>query len=234
VSVSGETVRRWLHKAGYHWGRPRPVLRPKDPCYEERMQAIYALLANLGPEEEAVFEDEKQLDLNPPVGGMWMKRGEQAQLPTPGKNEQAQVAASINWRTGRIAGTVAGRRRNSKLFIQHLQKLRQSYRGKKRIYVICDNASCHRSKAVREYVESTGGQIELVHLPRYAPETNPIEWVWRALKEEVLKNHSYVRMADLMRSACQWLRCRHYEVREFEPYKENVPLWASCHCHTAA
>ena len=35
-----------------------------------------------------------------------------------------------------------------------------------------DNASYHKSKAVREYVESIGGDVELEFLPPYTPQLN--------------------------------------------------------------
>ena len=90
------------------------------------MRAVYGLLANLARDEEVVFQDEKQLDLNPPVGGMWMKRGEQAEVPTPGQNQRAYISASLSWRTGRIEGMVVRGSRNSGSFIDHLKKLRQT------------------------------------------------------------------------------------------------------------
>ena len=36
-------------------------------------------------------------------------------------------------------------------------------------------ASYHKSKAVREYVESAGGDVELESLPPYTPQLNPVE-----------------------------------------------------------
>ena len=46
-----------------------------------------------------------------------------------------------------------------------------------------DNASCHRYKAVNEFVKSTCGEIKLVYLPPYTPQLNPIEIQWRVPKE---------------------------------------------------
>ena len=38
--------------------------------------------------------------------------------------------------------------------------------------MVLDNASYHKSKAVREYVESAGGDVELEFLPPYTPQLN--------------------------------------------------------------
>ena len=58
VKVSPETVRRWLHQEHLVWRRPRPVLGPKDPQREQKLRKLRDLLANLSPDEIAVFQDE--------------------------------------------------------------------------------------------------------------------------------------------------------------------------------
>ena len=55
----------------------------------------------------------------------------------------------------------------------------------KRIIVVLDNFSSHRSKMVSEFAESNN--ISLVFLPPYSPDLNPIEQVWRAIKREISK-----------------------------------------------
>ena len=61
----------------------RPVIRPKDPDREQKLRALRALLHGLPADETAVFMDEVDVNLNPKVGCMWMKRGEQAAVVTP-------------------------------------------------------------------------------------------------------------------------------------------------------
>src|SRR5262249_31646803 len=92
--VSRETVRRWLRPAGLVWRRPRPVLRPRDPQREAKLTALRTLLAGLPADETAVFMDEVDINLNPEVGRMWMRRGEQAAVETPGTNEKRYLAGS--------------------------------------------------------------------------------------------------------------------------------------------
>ncbi len=46
--------------------------------------------------------------------------------------------------------------------------------------VVMDNLSPHRAPAVRRKLEAAG--LGLLHLPRYAPDLNPIEPMWSKLK----------------------------------------------------
>src|SRR5262249_43894170 len=92
VHVSTETIRRWLHREQIVWRRPRPVVGPRDPQREAKLQALRQLLATLPATEIAVFQDEVAINTNPKIGAMWMRRGQQAAVPTPGTNEKRYLA----------------------------------------------------------------------------------------------------------------------------------------------
>jgi hypothetical protein len=52
--------------------------------------------------------DEVEVHTNPKVGAMWMRRGEQATVETPGDNGKRVLAGSLHWRTGRLVETWGG------------------------------------------------------------------------------------------------------------------------------
>jgi putative transposase len=64
-----------------------------------------------------------------------------------------------------------------------LHEFKQANPGK-RLIVVQDNFSSHHAIVVRPYTASNN--IQLVHLPPYAPDLNPIEQIWRAIKREVV------------------------------------------------
>jgi len=47
--------------------------------------------------------------------------------------------------------------------------------------VVMDNLSAHKAPAVREWIEKAGA--ELLYLPPYSPDLNPIEKAWAKLKQ---------------------------------------------------
>src|SRR5262249_50460654 len=219
VSVGREMVRLWLRSAGLVWRRPRPVIRPKDPDREAKLRALRALLHGLPADETAVFMDEVDVNLNPKVGCMWMKRGQQAAVETPGTNEKRDLAGSIHWRTGRVFLTKGKPKegRSAALFLRHLDDLRRALRHYRVIHVVCDNAGTHtaeRSKAVRAYLEEWGERVKVQYLPKYAPDTNPIERVWWRLHEAVTRNHRCQSMGELLDLTFDWFETRtHFRVR---------------------
>lgn len=210
ISVSAETVRRHLHAAGLVWRRPRPVIRKRDPCRARKLRELRELLAHLPAEEVVVFEDEVDINTNPKIGSMWMFRGQQAEVETPGDNEKRHVAGSQNWRTGALIITegLKGEGRNAELFCRHLDDLRRHLRCYRKIHVICDNARPHvpqHSRKLRQYLQTWGHRIELHYLPTRAPDTNPMERVWWRLHEDITRNHRCASMEELLDQALEWL-----------------------------
>ena len=219
VRVGRETVRLWLRDADLVWRRPRPVIRPKDPDRGRKLSALRALLKGLPADETAVFMDEVDVNLNPKVGCQWMRRGEQAAVETPGTNEKRYIAGSIHWRTGRVILTEGkqGEGRSAALFCRHLDDLRRAFRHFKVIHVLCDNAGTHTaegSKLVRAYLKEWGDRVNVHYLPKYAPDTNPIERVWWRLHEAVTRNHRCHTMEELLDLTFDWFETRtHFRVQ---------------------
>jgi len=206
VRLSGETVRRVLRRVGWVWRRPRPVVGPTDPDYDRKLREIHALLETLAPDETAVFQDEVDVHLNPKIGSCWMPRGKQTEVVTPGNNEKRHVAGSLHRRTGRLLASPPTKRRNSDLFLAHLDDLRVRLRGFRRIHVVCDNAAFHRSHAVERYLAKWNGRLQVHFLPKYAPETNPIERVWWHFHETITRNHRCKNLDQLLAQADEWFR----------------------------
>jgi hypothetical protein len=205
--LSREAVRRWLHRAGLVWRRPRPVRRRHDPLRAAKLQGLRRLLAGLPDNEVAVVEDEVDVNLNPKIGSLWRRRGQQAEVETPGDNAKRYLAGSMNWRTG-VLWVTEGGRRDGAPFVRHLEDWRRRRRRYRVIHVICDNARFHQAakcKRLQEYLGRWGHRIVLHDLPLSAPETNPIERVGWHRHDAVTRNHQCRTMEELLDLVFRWL-----------------------------
>lgn len=205
VRGSAETVRRVLRRLGSVWRRPRPVVGPGDPDHATKLAAIRELLAALPADETAVFQDEVDVHLNPKIGSCWTRRGEQAEVATPGNNQKRHRAGSLVRRTGTPVVSPAGTRCNADLFVAHRDDLRRRFRGVRRVHVICDNAAFHKSRLVQAYLRDWGHRVVLHFLPRYAPETNPIERIRWELHETLTRNHRCQSIEELLDDVYTWV-----------------------------
>jgi putative transposase len=210
VEVSRETVRRWLHRGNLVYRRPRPVLKPKDPERQAKLEALRQLLGELPEDETAVFQDEVDINTNPKIGSMWMVKGQQAQVETPGNNEKRYLSGSIHWRTGQVFLTEGKPKqgRDTALFLSHLDELRSRLRRYRVIHVICDSAKCHTSDEVAVYLWEHRERIKLHLLPKYSPDCNPIERVWWNLHDRITRNHRCETMEELLDLTFAWLGSR--------------------------
>jgi transposase len=202
---SVETVRRGLHRLGFVWRRPRPIVGLVDPEHAQKVAKIRHLLRTLPPHETAVFQDEVDIHLNPKIGSCWMLQGQQTQVVTPGNNVKRHLAGSLVWRTGTLLVSSPGTRRNAELFVAHLDDLRRRLRSFGVIHVICDNAPFHHCRRVQAYLRDWGHRIRVHYLPKYAPETNPIERVWWRLHEMKTRNHRYQTIEELLQEIFRWI-----------------------------
>jgi len=78
-----------------------------------------------------------------------------------------------------------GQNANSQIFVQFLTQLLQNIEG--HIIVIWDRLVAQRSKVVNQWLEKNC-RIETEFFPPYAPELNPVEYLWAYLKMNGLAN----------------------------------------------
>lgn len=76
----------------------------------------------------------------------------------------------------------------SKQVMEFLDHLQRYIKGK--LLVIWDGLPAHRSKAIAAYLAQTKGRVWVERLPAYAPELNPIEYLWGNVKGTDVANVS--------------------------------------------
>jgi transposase len=226
IRVSPETVRRALARQEFVWRRPRPVVGPRDPDHDKKFRRIQRLVAALPADETVVFQDEVDVHLNPKIGCQWMPRGQQTEVVTPGNNEKRHLAGSLHWRTGRLILSAATTRRNAELFVAHLDDLRRSLRCYRVIHVVCDNARFHDCRKTQEYLARWGHRIVLHYLPKYSPETNPIERVWWHMHETLTRNHRCQSIDELLANVYEWTQRQRNFADQTAYFNDLYPLAA--------
>jgi len=87
-----------------------------------------------------------------------------------------------------------------------------------RLLVIWDGLPAHRSRLVQHWVASQQARLELERLPAYAPELNPVEYLWGYWKQHELPNFcpkNFAELSDHARRALRRMRRRSSLVRSF-------------------
>jgi hypothetical protein len=170
------------------WRRPKLTLRQSDPQAAERQARIAQAIA-AHPDAPRLYADECDIHHLPVVRGQYQRRGHQKEIPTPGNNKKQPVFGFLNVLTGDWHYFLSARKRSIE-FLACLHELYQLYSCGP-ILLFLDNASIHKSKVTVRWL-ANHPRLIVCYLPAYTGhQTNPVEKVWWALKDEVCANHLY-------------------------------------------
>ncbi|PEN85512.1 IS630 family transposase, partial [Bacillus cereus] len=94
---------------------------------------------------------------------------------------------------------------DAKVFLSFLhQVLKQYPEGK--IVMVLDNARIHHAKLIQPFLEKYNSRLELVFLPPYSPNLNPIEGLWKWLKSSIIYNVFYTSVAEIRKAVREFIQ----------------------------
>jgi transposase len=205
ITVSGETVRRWLHELGWEWKRAKLSAKDDDPKRGEKLARIRLAFEQLRTGMALFFAEELDINLLPKVGYQWMPTGEQVEVRTPGTNEKRYLAGALDISTGKISHCVWYRKQTG-LFLDLLERLDRTHPAPLFTYltVVADNAKLHKAKKVQQWL-AAHPRFELLYLPTYCPRANPIERAFGDVHDQCTRNHTRKRIWSLVQDVKQHL-----------------------------
>src|SRR5262245_245540 len=165
-----------------------------DPAYEAKPRHLLDCLQLAARQCEQivlVFLDEMGCWRWPQGGHDWIAAGPQPStvLPCAANNRQWRIIGALNALSGQVTyldNYIVGRQQVAALY----QRLDQTYPQAQRIFIVQDNWSIHTHPDVLSVLTSLP-RLEVVSLPTYAPWLNPIEKLWRWLRQDVLRLHQW-------------------------------------------
>ena len=128
---------------------------------------------------EIYFADESSVRSDYHSGTTWAPKGMTPVVKSTGARFSINMFGAATAR-GKLRFRTFKGTMTAPVFINFLRGLQRD--ADKPVFVIVDGHPVHRSRAVREYVQSTEGALRLFFLPGYSPELNPIEQAWNHAK----------------------------------------------------
>jgi transposase len=154
----------------------------RDPVAIERWRReTYPAIARQAKADggEVFFWDESGFRADTVHGRTWGVRGRTPVVARPGQRQSISAASAVNAKGGFWYCTYEGGL-TAELFIRLLRQMMR--RRVKPVHLVVDGLPAHKTKLVKDYVQSTDGRLTLHFLPGYAPELNPDELVWSHVK----------------------------------------------------
>jgi transposase len=217
VGVSHVTVMRVWHKAGLQPHRLQRYMASPDPDFEAKAKDILGLYLN-PPEKAAVFcVDEKTaiqaLDRTQPALPLRSGQPERHSVEYV-RHGTVSLLAALEVHTGKVQGRCVARH-TSEEFVRFLDEAVVGQRRKK-IHLILDNLSAHKTAAVRAWLERHP-QVQFHFTPTYSSWLNQVEiWlgmitrdcirrgIFRSVPELVSKMMAYVRLYNRQAQPFRW------------------------------
>jgi transposase len=149
-----------------------------------------------------VFIDESGLSQRPHRCRTWASRGQTPVLQYHFNWKTISVAAGMTvWNFYFQIFEKAVGKEETILFLTHLLRY-----IKTPLLVVWDRLPAHRSRLVGQFLDSLDGRIAIEYLPPYAPELNPVEYLWGHWKHHTLPNVCPKDLWQLSEGARQTLR----------------------------
>ncbi|MBT3601932.1 MAG: IS630 family transposase [Candidatus Latescibacteria bacterium] len=195
-------VWRYLTRYGFKLRTGRLQMYSPDPDYEAKVATLHQCLGQTASQPDqtvTLFLDEMSYHRWPAPGKDWTEEAPSQipKAPIRGTNPQWRIIGALNAWTGQVQyldGSTIGVQK----IIQMYDYLNHIYKDAQNIYVIQDCWPVHQNKKIFKTIASWP-RIKPIFLPTYAPWLNPIEKLWRWLKQDVLKMHQFAVDFDILK-----------------------------------
>ena len=208
IHMSRMSIWRYLKDVGHSCKRVQKIYNEADQNAQDKWatQTIREIKRTVKKHRAILyFEDESNISLSPNVGTSWSPIGERITEKVTGKRGSISAISAIsNDRRLLFSLHDSGKRFNSGDIINFLNQM-LSHHPRRHLIVVMDQAPCHTSKKVKEYVGSKK-RLHVFYLPSYSPEFNPDEKVWNHLKNIELKDHQEKEVKGLKKLVRSKLR----------------------------
>lgn len=207
LPIHAVTLLRYLWRLAWRWLRPVQRIASPDLRYAAKAGYLRRLRSRARKQQiHLYYADEMDVALLPTISGRWMRRGQQTQVFTPGKNAKQYVFGAVNYGTGALVW-LTWPNKNNVGFRQLLKQVLALHEKDTRpVVIVVDNFRIHSANAVKAWLQSHRTQLRLYFLPTYAPRLNPIERVWRHFRRNVTDNYFFRTMSRLMAAVEAFLR----------------------------
>jgi transposase len=170
-----QTFLNYLHEQGVTRIIGRPECEQRDE--EKRQQFLNSFQEKVQEGAQIWFSDEAGFEGNPKPRKRWVQKGEKLKNPFYKLHLRSSVIGAANPENGNIFSHVVPFV-NQEVFQNFLDDFNQTIESKdgRPIVMVLDNAAWHSDKL-------NWGKISPLFLPPYSPDFNPIEQIWKLLKE---------------------------------------------------
>jgi transposase len=173
IRTVGEYLRRW----GFTPQKPVRKAYKQDPeAVAEWLETTYPAIEERATQEggEIHWGDETGVRSTCQHSRGYARPCQTPEMTVPGNRFSVNMISTVT-NQGKVRWMIYPGKMNAALFIVFLTRLIDG--ATKKVFLIVDHLSVHEAAAVNEWLADKNDRIEIVTLPKYAPERNPDEYL---------------------------------------------------------
>jgi transposase len=185
VSYHPHYLATLLHNLGFSYQKARFVSDHLNAAKRlEWRQTKWPAILRQARQRKALllFGDEASFAQWGSLSYTWAPKGEQPEVPTSGKRKGYKVFGLIDYFSGRFFYKAQEGRFNSESYAAFLLDVLGQTR--RHVIVIQDGARYHTSQVMQAFFMTHADRLTIEQLPSYSPDFNPIEHLWKKVKQE--------------------------------------------------
>ena len=200
VEYEPRYVAELLDKMGFSYQRGHFVsehLGDVAAEQEEWMTKTWPEILRVAKEKGAMilFGDEASFAQWGSLSYTWARKGQQPVVKMSGVRKAYKIMGLIDFLSGAFFYTAHTGRFNSETYQAFL--LEVLAKTSQHLIIIQDGAPYHTSKAMEQFFAENAKRITMFQLPRYSPDFNPIEYLWRNVKKQATHMRYFATFPDL-------------------------------------
>ena len=151
------------------------------------------------PKKELYFFDESRFGTHSKIGHGCFPKAIRTSVSVKLGFENFYVYSAVSPKTGKDCSLLMPYVNSTcmNIFLEHMEQ----ELGGEEILLVMDGAGWHKSKGLK-----IPKNIEIIYLPPYSPELNPVERLWLYIKQHTIKNKIYKTISLLEDSICDFMK----------------------------
>lgn len=200
VEYNAQYLTELLDVMGYSYQRGRFVSEPLPEVLAEQeawMNKTWPAILQLAKAQGAMilFGDEASFAQWGSLSYTWAKKGCQPTVKTSGTRKAYKGMGLIDFLSGTFFYKTHTGRFNSETYQAFLTEVMK--KTTQHLLIIQDGARYHTSKAMAQFFAKNAERMTKFSLPRYSPDYNPIEYLWRNVKKQATHMRYFETFEDL-------------------------------------
>jgi transposase len=177
-----------FRQSKFTFHKPGRVYQKRDENEVKKWRKTAKLIVEQAwrePNTVILCEDEMVLSTQTTFQKIWLPKGEYPKIEASNKKENRSIYGFLNAMTG-TEHAFKTEWQNMYITAKILKNIRKIYPNQK-ILLLWDGPGWHKGKEVIKFIEQDK-RIEILHFPKYSPEENPQEHVWKKGRSNVTHN----------------------------------------------